>query len=718
MKGSDDSLASEHLRALLALGIGFGWLAAALVLLRDVFPDGPMVRAMAVLGWLIFAPLYAHAFVERARRIPHLGGIFEHMQLPAEALPLLLLPTPLAESLLFGGAILGLGHLFLAHEDDRFAALALAAPPIVVVFGLAFAPSAGLLVLLPATLSSAVCALVLLHGRVAKRRVRRGRTRNETPQGTRLRIGLGVLLSVALLAAGLLLFAGADAGLRMAAASGTVQTRADRPLQPPPPSPAGGEGQGAVGNTSSFAPDLAFSGGAFPFSDAAIMKVRPHGDNPAALGPLHMRDMVLDHFHAGGVSLRRSANPPLLEDADDGEADGWTHAAAPRPTSEVHEYTVLARPLTLTDPEWTLVFSPHPLVAIQLPQLYYHPDQVLATPIVPADWFEYGLRVERRRFANVELGSLPATHPDLQYTQLPDDEESMARIRAYGADVLRGSTTDLDKVLRLVRHFRDEFDYELSHTEFEGPAAIVEFLDRGSGYCTYFASAAALMLRTDGIAARLATGFLARTWSEEDGAWIARERDAHAWLEVHFEGVGWMTFDATPIAGDMGGLSPFDPNADSGHFADALHIFQRWLASGGADAGLGEVLGAGLRGVFALTQTPLAWILAGLAVVVLLVGSKDSVAAVRRIQGARVKRDVFGRLELALARHGFHRRRGQTPREFARHVRTHGGEPFGAVPRAADLLYGVRFGGHALGEEERSFLTGLIRSIDNAESPT
>jgi len=40
-----------------------------------------------------------------------------------------------------------------------------------------------------------------------------------------------------------------------------------------------------------------------------------------------------------------------------------------------------------------------------------------------------------------------------------------------------------------------------------------------------------------------------------DGGWVARERNAHAWLEVPFEGLGWLTFDPTPSIGRAGGVA-------------------------------------------------------------------------------------------------------------------------------------------------------------------
>ena len=56
----------------------------------------------------------------------------------------------------------------------------------------------------------------------------------------------------------------------------------------------------------------------------------------------------------------------------------------------------------------------------------------------------------------------------------------------------------------------------------------------------------ALMLRMAGIPARVATGFTPGGYSSRHKAWIVRDTDAHAWVEVWFEKYGWVDIDATP----------------------------------------------------------------------------------------------------------------------------------------------------------------------------
>ena len=69
-----------------------------------------------------------------------------------------------------------------------------------------------------------------------------------------------------------------------------------------------------------------------------------------------------------------------------------------------------------------------------------------------------------------------------------------------------------------------------------------------AGYCQHYAGAMALLLRMGGIPARVATGFTPGGYSERHKAWIVRDTDAHAWVEVWFDRYGWVTLDPTPDA--------------------------------------------------------------------------------------------------------------------------------------------------------------------------
>ena len=69
--------------------------------------------------------------------------------------------------------------------------------------------------------------------------------------------------------------------------------------------------------------------------------------------------------------------------------------------------------------------------------------------------------------------------------------------------------------------------------------------DIQEGYCDYYASAMAMMLRVVGIPARTASGYAEGLYDEESGTYFVTERDAHTWVEVFFPEYGWIEFEPT-----------------------------------------------------------------------------------------------------------------------------------------------------------------------------
>ncbi len=90
----------------------------------------------------------------------------------------------------------------------------------------------------------------------------------------------------------------------------------------------------------------------------------------------------------------------------------------------------------------------------------------------------------------------------------------------------------------------------------DGADAVDDFLFESQlGYCEQIASTLTIMLRSQGVPARLATGYVPGERDRVSGVWNVRARDAHAWVEVWFPETGWQAFDPTaevPLAADAG----------------------------------------------------------------------------------------------------------------------------------------------------------------------
>ncbi|HTP87269.1 MAG TPA: DUF3488 and transglutaminase-like domain-containing protein [Candidatus Acidoferrales bacterium] len=121
------------------------------------------------------------------------------------------------------------------------------------------------------------------------------------------------------------------------------------------------------------------------------------------------------------------------------------------------------------------------------------------------------------------------------------------RISALARDVTGGAISDAERARAIERHLRTEYGYTLELPSRETPDPLAYFLfTRRKGHCEYFASAMAVMLRSLGIPARLATGFQSGIYNDVTDMWLVRAGDAHSWVEAWLPTRGWTTFDPTP----------------------------------------------------------------------------------------------------------------------------------------------------------------------------
>jgi transglutaminase-like putative cysteine protease len=123
------------------------------------------------------------------------------------------------------------------------------------------------------------------------------------------------------------------------------------------------------------------------------------------------------------------------------------------------------------------------------------------------------------------------------------------KITALAAQVM-GQGTDAQRARRLEAYLIENYTYTLDFAGRSADNPIEDFLFRyRSGQCEYFASSMVVMLRSQGIPARLVTGFLGGEYNPFEGYYIVRDNNAHAWVEAYLDGVGWRIFDPTPPAG-------------------------------------------------------------------------------------------------------------------------------------------------------------------------
>ena len=127
------------------------------------------------------------------------------------------------------------------------------------------------------------------------------------------------------------------------------------------------------------------------------------------------------------------------------------------------------------------------------------------------------------------------------------------RIRQLAHNILKDCTTTTEKMRTVAAHFaNDEYNIGIRIPLGEDPLTYF-LLERPPAHCEYFAAGAAMLLRIGGVPTRYVTGFVASEWNPVGGYWMARNRNAHAWVEAYDDESGWQVVEATPAGGVPGG---------------------------------------------------------------------------------------------------------------------------------------------------------------------
>ncbi|MBN2594446.1 MAG: transglutaminase domain-containing protein [Sedimentisphaerales bacterium] len=121
------------------------------------------------------------------------------------------------------------------------------------------------------------------------------------------------------------------------------------------------------------------------------------------------------------------------------------------------------------------------------------------------------------------------------------------RIVQLAGTIFANCNTTSEKIDAVIRHFRTNYTYLLGlNTPSEGDKLTYFLLNASTGYCEYFASGAAILLRLADVPTRYVTGFLVTQKGPLEDTWIARNMDAHAWVEAwDQEQSQWKIVEAT-----------------------------------------------------------------------------------------------------------------------------------------------------------------------------
>ncbi len=500
-----------------------------------------------------------------------------------------------------------------------------------------------------------------------------------------------------------------------------------------------GGNQRGLSTSTGFSDIVRLGGiGSIQQSDEVVMRVQLEG-RPLQ-GGLYFRGVALDTFDNRSWSKSREAGrePYVKGDRDIiqlGEASG---------RDDLVVQTIFLEPI-----DTPVLFAIPRAIAIQG-----------SFPIVEKDG--YGAISYRRTSERVSYTVLSdQTLPDAavlrtdnvpyaseveNYLQLPEKYDR--RIFDLTYSITSKEKSRYDRAAAVEHYLQNNFGYTLDQKA-GGDEPLADFLfNVREGHCEYFATAMAVMLRTQGIATRIVNGFHGGDYNDASEMTVVRARNAHSWVEVYFpkEGV-WVPFDPTPSSNEGTGAGTgitgqvnkyleaieafwiqhfvaydnqgqrslvrtvrngfIDYQTDiSEYFQHAKALFEEWWSDVRGDNGNGATLAAVGRGV---------GYAAGTAFVLLLLGFlgrkvvklkfwrrlRDRVCAAPK----RSAVEFYERMLAVLADKGMVRSPHQTPLEFA-----YGTGLTGAIA-VTKKYQGVRFGQHDVTADEGRELDDLIDQI-------
>ncbi|MGE0455164.1 MAG: transglutaminase family protein [Vicinamibacteria bacterium] len=302
----------------------------------------------------------------------------------------------------------------------------------------------------------------------------------------------------------------------------------------------------------------------------------------------------------------------------------------------------------------------------------------------------------------VAAGAEPADVARL--LELPEDLDP--RLRTLAASLAGPEAGVEARIAGVLGHLARGYRYALGVPRGPGPPLSRFLFVTRAGYCESFASAAAVLLRLQGVPTRYVVGYEVRDEARAGDHYVVRERDAHAWIEAFVPGQGWRELDPTPSAARSALLAEASPWR-----ASLLEGARSFLAELGARLRTAGTAAA-LLWLVQLARVPLGTLVAlGLAALLAWRLRRTRLAAASAAavdRRAPELRALARGVDAAFARAGRPRPAWRAPLEHLDSL------PSAALPaakrevlaRAIARLYRAQFAAEPLGADECSALRG------------
>jgi transglutaminase-like putative cysteine protease len=321
-----------------------------------------------------------------------------------------------------------------------------------------------------------------------------------------------------------------------------------------------------------------------------------------------------------------------------------------------------------------LIFHADDAVDVWFParNIYISGNDTLVSPIALGSGAIYTVRSQVNTATPAQLAAdtaSPATESATERDQLQSDLQlphAYPRVKALAEKITARTTTTEAKVQALIAWIGAHTHYSTDIPPLPpGADTVDEFLfGNRVGFCEQISTAMAVMLRSIGVPAREAVGYVPGSYNPITDLYEVQGKDAHAWVQVFFPHYGWQSFDPTAVV----------PLANPSPGATLFH-----------DAG---------RALRALPAVPL-------GVPLLLAAAAALVVRWRRRQPATWAVAVARRMEQAGRRAGRPRQPDETLTEYASALDVLAGDASGTWRSLAWLVEASAYGQHEPSADER-----------------
>lgn len=300
------------------------------------------------------------------------------------------------------------------------------------------------------------------------------------------------------------------------------------------------------------------------------------------------------------------------------------------------------------------------------------------------------------------------------YTKLPDNIPHRVKDLAYR--ITKDSDSDYEKVIAVEKYLRENYTYTLNPKEVPYDRDFVDYFlfEEKEGYCTYYATSMAILLRLSGVPARYVEGYVLPPETSSDMIYTITNMNAHAWVEVYFEGFGWLVFEPTVVyAGimDFKTISDYIGYNNYSSYEEMMNTFR----FDNETINYTPIISENENGDKTNYSLLFLCIIIGLVVVCILINLLVTLISMLVLKVSNYEKKIlllYKKMTVWLSHTGYKFKPGETARDFAARIDEIYYFSEHNFREITEVFSKVRYGGHKVNSEEYEMVKNLCDELN------